>query len=484
MTRLRHTLAIAALGVSMVACGSDNPDNGGNGQTPDPGKPSTELSASRNLRRSIEIIDAAIGNYMEGDGMKMARYYNPYTGQRSDETGSVWMYTSSIEAVNAAMRAMEALKGKGDASLYDANFASYKELLSKLYAGMEYYKGTFTHTSYTQTREWDVYGVNRGRDKGAAEVSGVLNVYDDQMWIIRELLESYRTTGIQDYLGKAEYLAEYVLDGWDCTLDADGNQNGGITWGPGYATKHSCSNGPLISPLVWLSEIYKGKDDKITCRYIDSDSRRCEKTMDKAGYYLDFAKAVYDWQKRNLLVPSTGVYDDFMGGGPDIAYETVDGVRYRAHSPKPDRVGPAYSYNSGTMISGAADLYAATGDPVYLEDLKALSDKSFATFAKEGVSHKGFYEFDLNGFNTWFNGVLMRSYHEALPYNPGNAAYLKAFQDNLDYAYDNFLYGGMLPTSLLGGWNRDRQRNNTEGMFEFTFGAEYAVLAINQLNKN
>ena len=65
----------------------------------------------------------------------------------------------------------------------------------------------------------------------------------------------------------------------------------------------------------------------------------------------------------------------------------------------------------------------------------------------------------------------MRSYHEALPYNPGNAAYLKAFQDNLDYAYDNFLYSGMLPTSLLGGWNRDRQRNNTEGMFEFTFGA-------------
>lgn len=476
-----------ALCVSMAACGSDSPDNGGSAPekpTPKPEEPATELSAARNLQRSIAIIDAAIGNYMEGDGMKMARYYNPYTKKRSDETGSVWMYTSSIEAVNAAMKAMEALRQKGDASLYDANFNRYKELLSKLYDGMDYYKGSFNLTSYTQTRDWDVYGVNRGRAKGEAEVSGVLNVYDDQMWIIRELLESYKLTGNSDYLAKAEYLTDYVLDGWDCTLDASGRQNGGITWGPGYCSKHSCSNGPVISPLVWLYEIYKGKDDQIVCRYIDSDSKRKEKTVNKADHYLGFAKDVYDWQKRNLLVPETGVYDDFMGGGGDIKYETIDGVRYRCNTPEPDRVGPAYSYNSGTMLSGASDLYSATGESVYLEDLKTLSDKSFAKFAKASSAHKGYYEFDLNGFNTWFNGVLMRAYQESLPYNSGNSAYLKAYQDNLDYAYDNYLYEGMLPTSLLAGWNRDRQKNNTEGMFQFTFGSEYAVLALHQLNKN
>ena len=49
--------------------------------------------------------------------------------------------------------------------------------------------------------------------------------------LVRELLESYHITGEQRYLEKAEYLMEYVLDGWDCTLDEQGNPLGGITWG-------------------------------------------------------------------------------------------------------------------------------------------------------------------------------------------------------------------------------------------------------------
>ena len=58
--------------------------------------------------------------------MAMARYYNPYTDTRSDEKGSVWMYTSSIEAVNAILRALEAQKDSGDTELYDLHFDRYK----------------------------------------------------------------------------------------------------------------------------------------------------------------------------------------------------------------------------------------------------------------------------------------------------------------------------------------------------------------------
>src|SRR5690606_39526770 len=110
---------------------------------------------------------------------------------------------------------------------------------------------------------WSVYAVDRVDQKGQANVTGVLNVYDDQMWLIRELLDSYKLTGKIEYLEKAEYLTAYVLDGWDVTRDSNGQENGGIPWGPGYTTKHACSNGPLISPLVWLHEIYKDQADKI-----------------------------------------------------------------------------------------------------------------------------------------------------------------------------------------------------------------------------
>ena len=61
-----------------------------------------------NLDRSMELFDKAYENYFDQSaGMAMSRKYNPYTGKRSDEKGSVWMYTSSIEAVNAILAALE-----------------------------------------------------------------------------------------------------------------------------------------------------------------------------------------------------------------------------------------------------------------------------------------------------------------------------------------------------------------------------------------
>lgn len=445
----------------------------------------TELS-KQNLTRAIELIDNAVNCYFTGAGMTMARYYNPYTETRSGEVGSVWMYTSSIEAVNAVLHALTAQKEKGISELYDAHFNKYKELLSKLYSNADYYLGTFKLVSFTQTKEWTVYGVDRGSDKGTVEVEGIKNVYDDQMWLIREYIEAYKLTADTKYLTQAEYLTEYVLDGWDCTLDANGNQNGGIPWGPGYVTKHSCSNGPVVSPLVWLHELYKGKSDEITYGYIDTDNSRKKATMKKSDYYLNHAKAVYDWQKRHLL-RADGVYDDMMGGcdpNCDVAYEIVDGVKYRKFTNLKDRVGPAITYNSGTMLSGAADLYRVTNDNTYLTDLTKLSDSSFGYFAKYGTSKPGYYTFDISGFSNWFNGVLMRGYVNSYSAYPKVADYIDAFQKNLDYAYSNYLYKHMLPTNLLVGWSRENNKNNVEGMFTFAFAAEYAVLAGYELKKN
>ncbi len=471
----------------LVACsnGSDEPNGP---DTPDNSGPETPADhlPLRNVKRAMELVDNAVEHYFSGAGMALSRYYNPYTKSASSELGSVWMYTSSIEAVNAVMKALKAGQEAGDAEAYNAHFDRYKELLAKLYDNIEYYAGTFTLTSYTQTRSWTVYGVDRGSSPGTAQVEGIHNVYDDQMWLVRELLESYQLTGERRYLEKAEYLVAYVLDGWDCTLDQQGQVNGGITWGPGYLTKHSCSNGPLVSPLVWLHELYQGKSDEVTYGYVAADNSRQQRTEKKSDYYLGFAQAVYDWQQRWLLTPD-GVYDDFMGGydSDEIRYVTVGGERYRDHTQLRDRVGPAYSYNSGTMLSGAADLLRVTGDDGYRSDLVSLTDKSFACFAKLGTTVAGYYTFDVNGFNNWFNGVLMRGYVDASASYAGASGCIDAFQKNLDYAYEHFLYEAMLPTHLLVGWNRtDKSKNNVEAMFTFAFAAEYAVLARYGWKKN
>lgn len=437
--------------------------------------------AEQNLLRAMELADKAVVDYFSGKGMAMFRFYNPYTDVRSKEKGSVWMYTAAIEATNAILHALQTHKAQGKTGLYDIHDKRYRDLLARLYDNLAYYRGTFKLTSYTQTREWSVYGVHRAASKGVAKVAGIANVYDDQQWLIRELLHSYKLTSEPRYLKEAEYLTEYVLDGWDCTLDESGNEHGGIPWGPGYATKHACSNGPFISSLVWLHEQYAESDEEIIHRYIAPDGHRETVVMKKRDYYLKFAKSVYNWQKTNLLRPD-GVYDDFLGGCADckVRYDTVGDVRYRANTPLYNQVGPPYSYNTGSALSGAVDLYRVTGKTEYLEDVKQLSDDGFRHFAKESKRLTGYHEFAINGFNNWFNGILMRAYIEAYPIYNTVRKYLQPFQQNLDYGYTHFLYNGTLPQDLLGGWGDDR---NMEGMFAFTFAAEYALLSEYALTK-
>lgn len=463
--------------LTLFAC-NEPAANNNNGNT------DNQSLSKQNLLRAIELTDNAVKNYFTGDGMAMARYYNPYTGTRSEEKGSVWMYTSSIEAVNAVLHALKTQKEHGDAELYDLHFDRYKLLLSKLYESAAYYKGTFTLTSYTQTKQWTVYGVDRGGSKGSALVDGIHNVYDDQEWLVRELIEAYKLTGNNDYLTEAEYLTDYILDGWDCVPDANGKEYGGITWGPGYVTKHSCSNGPMVSPLVWLYELYKDKDDQIAYRYIATDLTRKTMSMKKSDYYLKYAKAVYDWQKKNLL-RSDGVYDDMMGGASSgtVTYETINNVQYRKHVGLTDRVGPAISYNSGTMLSGASDLYRVTGIAAYLDDVDKLTRASFGYFAKKDATVSGYYTYNITGFNNWFNGVLMRGYVDSYQVFKNNLVCISSFQQNLDYGYKNFLYKGFLPVNLLVGWSLTNTNNRVEGMFTFAFAAEYATLARYEINK-
>ncbi len=448
----------------------------------------TPSLASQNLERAIGLIDVTMAVYFDPQTFEMRRFYHLAQKAKSNERASVWMYTAGIEAVNAVLSGLKAAQQKGENKLYDTHYARYVQLLDKLYAEADYYLGSFELVSYTQTKTWSVYAVDRVQEKGKANVSGVLNVYDDQMWLIRELLDSYKLTGKDAYLKKAEYLTAYVLDGWDVTRDSQGKENGGIPWGPGYTTKHACSNAPLISSLVWLHERYQGKSDKIASRFIDAQDRKTRRSaqVEKQQYYLHYARAIYDWQKEQLL-NAEGVYADMMGGcvpNCDIRYEEQDGKRYRAHTPLTKAVGKAYSYNSGTMLSGAVDLYRVTGKAKYAQDGKALAKSSFQQFASLGKDLPQYYSFESSGFNNWFNGILLRGYHEATVLDAAIGDYVTAFQRNLDYGFEHFHRDGFLPTDLLKGWDAEKEPQGLEGMFMFTYAAQYALLGKHQLEQD
>lgn len=455
-------------------------------------------AARQNAERALAIIDAtwekgAIDRYRNNPTPQdLAIADVIHTGEEAPSGPSdVWPYTAAIEAHNSLLEAFDAIAGLDPEcrTFVENNRGRVETRLLQLIDNLDWYRGSCRLASYAVTeKEVRPFAVPRAAARNSADVSGILNVYDDQMWIARELIRAWRLTGRRDCLDLAVYLVDYCLEGWDCWRDAEGNEYGGITWGPGYNSKHACSNGPIIQPLAWLAEIYSDLelDDLLTDAekafkfyYRDSSDKVCvEKNMPRSKYYLDFAAKVYDWQRRNLLDNEKGIYRDMLGADNTVI---VTGG-YRRHVDTGNATGSYFSYNTGTMISGGAELYRLTGEESYLDDLDVSTKGSFSEFARS-VRSKGTYEFRtdesaLNGFNTWFNNVLIRSYADALPYcrNAYASEGLGYMRKNLDYAFENkeFNKGNLLPVNLLDGW-KDEER--TKPFHQFAFASEYGVMA-------
>ena len=439
----------------------------------------TEL-AVRDIERAMALMDASWEKTMKGTtaNMYMADRYNTETGWTSGAS-DIWPLTAAVEAHCSLLQAL-ILAEDVDAELYNSNFDKYRERLDILIDNLEYYRGSYRLPSYATNKQSQPYAVPRSNKRGGANVTGVLNVYDDQMWLSRELIRAYEITGSENYLDLAAYLADYVLDGWDCWRDADGEEYGGITWGPGYNSKHACSNAPIIQPLVWLSEIYKDTGITVNFAFRNEENEVVREERDRSTHYLEFAKKVYDWQNKHLFDRS-GVYWDMMGA--EHGTIVVD-LGYRQHVHCGGAVGAFYSYNTGTMVAGAAELYRVTGEERFRTDLATICRGALSKFATYKRNYNA-YDFKTDktaeeGFNTWFNNVLIRGYVYAEPYCDNTSATngLKGIQVTLDYAFENHNRNNMLPIHLLAGWGDEKI---TKPFHQFAFASEYSMLAVRYL---
>lgn len=285
---------------------------------------------------------------------------------------------------------------------------------------------------YSRVENGMFYGYTGGRASHPfTATSGVY--YDDNMWIGRDLVELYKTTGHRRYLDAAFDIADMLIrDGYtdlDPVMFFDkfgvypAGAIGGFYWNYAHDALHTCSNAPAVQFLAALSAV--------------ADNGKAEE-------YIDYAIKSYRFLK--YLERSDGVFHDLMrfhkGEGNVIV--SVAG---------PD--GPPYSYNSGAPMTAAVELYEQTGEAHYLDDAKRWAACADAYFARD-TQTEGLKSYtDL----VWFREILLNGYAAVVKYDPSVLPYIQNMENSVNHAYDRYrmcgvfcLYKGFLPTDWVNGY--------------------------------
>ncbi|MFC5684033.1 glycoside hydrolase family 76 protein [Flavobacterium sp. MAHUQ-51] len=291
------------------------------------------------------------------------------------EVSFLWPYSGITSAINV---------------LYKLDKKKYKALLDKFVQSQKQYLDT--------VRKPNGYQAYPTRFEKADRY------YDDNGLVGIDYIEGYANTKNPEYLKKAKEVFEFIISGWDNTLE------GGVTWLEGVKDqKPACSNGKAT---VLALKIY-------------------EQTKDK--YYLDWGLKFYNWMYTHLRAEE-GIYWNDM--------KTADRSILKT----------AWTYNTGTMLQAAVSLYKITNDKKYLIEAKSLAEGSYNYFGKKQPDGR-ISILD----NAWFTTVLFRGYQDLYEVDK-NSKYINTIITNLDYAWENAKDNKGL---LYSNWNADKDEYKT-----------------------
>lgn len=157
---------------------------------------------------------------------------------------------------------------------------------------------------------------------------------DDMEWMVLAQIRMYESTSEKKYLKKAmQMYNDWIWPQWGPEDEAP--WYGGITWKTDVEkSKNACSNGPAAIIAARLYNFY------------DEAGMKGKKPREE---YLKEAKKIYHWLKSTLLQPSGAVADNMARNG-EINRKWI------------------FTYNQGTFLGAAHELYKITGDKQYLAD--------------------------------------------------------------------------------------------------------------------
>ena len=245
------------------------------------------------------------------------------------------------------------------------------------------------------------------------------NVFvDDMEWIALAQIRMWECTGEKKYIDKARQ----TYDRWIWSTWGPENEwpwFGGITWKTDVAkSKNACSNGPAALLAARFCRFYN------EAGFNDGKSQMA---------YLQEAVKIYAWEKHYLFDNKTGaVYDNIAADG------------------KVDRRG-LYTYNSGTFIGAAHELYLLTGDRQYLDDAVLA-----AKYVMKHMTSHGTLCDDTYGDGGLFHGIFFRYFVKLINEEALDVKVRKEFSEYLTSLAETMVQHGLNHNTMLygGSWKK------------------------------
>ncbi len=202
--------------------------------------------------------------------------------------------------------------------------------------------------------------------------------YDDMEWNALTFLRLYGVTKDEKYLDAAKDLWNDIISGWN-----DDYASGGIAWKKDMVySKNACSNGPAAILAARLYNITK------------TDSCR------------QWAQKIYEWEKNTLYEWATGGIYDNINGESGVINDAV------------------LTYNTGTFIGAAVELYNITGDVTYLNDAQKCANYTITKCIDTG---NNVLRDEGSGDNALFKGIFIRYYYLLMQEPELNTDYKRKF---------------------------------------------------------
>ncbi len=189
--------------------------------------------------------------------------------------------------------------------------------------------------------------------------------YDDMEWNALAMLRAYNATNDERYKTAALSVWEDIKTGWN------DNAGGGIAWKKDQLySKNACSNGPACILAARLYQQFRDETDK------------------------EWALKIYDWEKDVLFNPANGaVYDNINSRTGDIQTSWI------------------FTYNEGTFLGAALELYNITGEKGYLNDAQKAADYTLNNLVN---SNDRLLKDEGSGDGGLFKGVFVRYFTQLI----------------------------------------------------------------------